>query len=355
MFGNLGGIQAVEPGYMTSRIAPLIGYGGLTYARCSQQTPFGRLATEWNVSASNTILSVEIPVNTTAIVYVPEASGTTMFEGAVPAVTAPGVQYLGMTNGAAAYAVGSGNYVFNWARPWVAPAFLTNGGFESPSVATYQYNPSGASWTFMAQSGNNGSGITPNGTLFNSSNPSAPEGSQVAFLQSISTISQAISGFVPGAKYAVTFSAAQRAGQYQQSRQTWDLKVDNTVIASYAPPATATSYVDYTTNFTATAATHTLAFAGTDLVGGDNTVFLDNVRIVPSPSLTVVQLGLQLTNLLSGNQFQLSWPADHTGWRLQMQANGLGTNWVNVLNTDYVNSLRLPMSNGSAFFRLVYP
>ena len=71
---------------------------------------------------------------------------------------------------------------------------------------------------FTAQSGNNGSGITPNGTLFNSSNPNAPEGSQVAFLQSISTISQAISGFVPGAKYAVTFSAAQRAGQFRAWR-----------------------------------------------------------------------------------------------------------------------------------------
>jgi len=37
--------------------------------------------------------------------------------------------------------------------------------------------------------------------------------------------------------------------------------------------------VDYTTNFTATATTHTLKFVGTDLHGGDNTVFLDNVRL----------------------------------------------------------------------------
>jgi len=84
-------------------------------------------------------------------------------------------------------------------------------------------------------------------------------------------------------------------------------------------------------------------------------VFLDNVRIVPSPSLTAVQLGLQLTNFPSGNQFQLSWPADHTGWRLQMQTNGLGTNWADVLNANYFNVLLLPMTNGSAFFRLVYP
>ena len=113
--------------------------------------------------------------------------------------------------------------------------------------------------------------------------------------------------------------------------------------------------MDYTTNFTATAATHTLSVVGTDLLGGDNTVFLDNVRIAPAPALTPVQLGLQLTNLPSGNQMQLSWPADHTGWRLQMQTNGLSTNWVTVLNANYLNTMLQPMTNSSAFFRLVYP
>jgi hypothetical protein len=355
MFGNLGGIQMVQPGYQQSRIAPLIGYGGLTYALCSQQTPFGRLATEWNVTASNTVLSVEIPVNTTAIVYVPAASGTTVFEGAVPAATAPGVQFLGMTNGTAMFAVGSGNYVFNWARPWEAPPLLTNGGFESPSVATFQYNPPGSAWAFTAESSSGGSGITANGTLFNSSNPNAPEGVQVAFLQKVSTIAQTISGFVPGANYAVIFSAAQRAGQFQQSAQTWDLKLDNTVLASYAPPASATNYTDYTANFTATAATHTLSFVGSNLLSGDNTVFLDNVRLVLAPSLTSPQLGGQVAN----RQFQLQWPPDQLGWRLEMQTNslavGLGTNWIAIPSSQGTNVFSLPVTDGSAFFRLVYP
>jgi alpha-L-rhamnosidase len=438
MFGNLGGIQALAPGYQQSRIAPLVGYGGLTNASCFQQTPFGRLATAWNLSNGTCSLTAEIPVNATAIIHVPQKSGTTVFEGGIPADTAPGVSYLGTTNGTAVYSVGSGFYTFtstpelsaptvltatagtnqvllNWfpspfatgydikrstigggpyttvaanvaatnytdtttangvtyyyvvsarnaagesgnsAEASATPQFVFNYGFETPSVGSFQYNPSGAGWTFTAQSGNNGAGLTPNGTLFNSSNPNAPEGTQVAFLQSISTISQAISGFVPGATYAVTFSAAQRAGQFQQSRQTWDLRLDGSVIASYAPPANATSYVDYAAAFTATAATHTISFVGTDLPGGDNTVFLDNVRIVPSPSLALVQLGMQLTNFPDGNQFQLSWPADHTGWRLQMQTNGLGTNWADVPNANYVNALRLPMISASAFFRLVYP
>jgi hypothetical protein len=235
------------------------------------------------------------------------------------------------------------------------PEFVLNSGFESPKVAIYQYNPSGAAWTFSPQSGNSGSGITANGTLFDNSNPNAPEGVQVAFLQSTSTISQAISGFVPGAGYAVTFAAAERAGQYQHGGQTWNVKVDNAVIASYNPPATATNYVDYTTHFSATATTHTLSFAGTDLVGGDNTVFLDEVRIVPAPLVTPVQLGFGNRNFTGSNQIQLSWPADHTGWRLQMATNLAGANWVDVLNANYVNALGLPISDDCAFFRLVYP
>jgi alpha-L-rhamnosidase len=356
MFGNLGGIQALAAGYQHSRIAPLVGFDGLTNANCFQQTPFGRIATTWTASNGICVLTVEIPVNTTATVHVPAKSGTTVYEGAVPAATAPGVQSLGTTNGTAVYAVGSGTYVFT-SELGVTPHLVDNFGFEMPQVSTFQYNPAGGGWTFTAQSGNNGSGITPNGTLFNSSNPNAPEGVQVAFLQSIAAISQAIAGFVPGANYAVTFSAAQRAGQFQQSRQTWDLNMDGSTIASYSPPASSTNYTDYTANFTATAGTHTLAFVGSNLLDGDNTVFLDNVRITLAPSLTPVELGWQW----AGGQLLLSWPADHLGWRVEMQTNapgvGLGTNWITLPGSESTNAIAFQPGtvNGSLFLRLAYP
>ena len=264
-----------------------------------------------------------------------------------------------VTNGGTYYyvvsAVTSSGEGANSLEVSATPQFIFNFGFEVPQVSTYQYNPSAASWTFTPQSGNNGSGITANDSLFDSSNPNAPQGVQVAFLQSISTISQAISGFVPGANYTVTFSAAQRAGQYENGGQTWNLTMNGATIGSYNLPATATNYVDYSANFTATAATQTLSFVGTDLVGGDNTVFLDNVRIAPAPSLTPVQLGWALAGLSPANQIQLSWPADHTGWQLQMQVNSLGTNWFTLPNANYTDTLLLPMTNSAAFFRLAYP
>jgi len=186
------------------------------------------------------------------------------------------------------------------------PQFILNFGFETPSISIYQYNPTGGSWTFTAQSGSSGSGITANNSLFTTGNPAAPQGIQSAFLQGVSTISQTISGFVPGLKYNLTFAAAQRA-TYENGGQTWNVKIDNTVIGSYSPAASATNYTNYTANFTASAPTHTLAFVGTDLHGGDNTVFLDNIQLTPAPSLTPPQIGWQFAS----GRIQFSWPIDH--------------------------------------------
>ena len=236
------------------------------------------------------------------------------------------------------------------------PNFVLNFGFETPSISTYQYNPSGGSWTFTALSGANGSGITANNSLFTTGNPNAPQGIQSAFLQGLGSISQTLSGFVPGLKYNLTFAAAQRA-TYENGGQTWNVKIDNTVIGSYSPAPSATSYANFTTNFTASAATHTLAFVGTDLHGNDNTVFLDNIQLTPAPSTTPRQIGWQLAN----GRLQFSWPVDHFGWHLEMQANppgtGLGTNWSAVPGSQTTNVFFVPVNpgNGSVFFRLAYP
>jgi hypothetical protein len=69
----------------------------------------------------------------------------------------------------------------------------------------------------------------------------------------------------------------------------------------------------------------------------------------------------QITFGNNGGQIYAGWPADHTGWWLQMQTNsvdeGLGTNWVNISGSDATNQISIPINtvNGSAFFRLVSP
>ncbi|MGA9627191.1 MAG: alpha-L-rhamnosidase C-terminal domain-containing protein [Bryobacteraceae bacterium] len=236
---------------------------------------------------------------------------------------------------------------------------ISNPGFETPSISTYEYNPSGGSWKFTAQSGSTGSGISANGSAFTSGNSSAPQGVQVAFLQGTATISQTVTGLITGAIYQVAFSAAQRNNIYgQQAGQTWQLRLDGTTIGAYAPPESAQSYVDYRATFTASAtSSHTIAFVGTNTNGGDNTVFIDNVRLALAPSLSPPHFTCQV----AGGQIRLLWPPDHAGWELQMQTNplnvGLGTNWTEVLGSALTNQFVLPigLANGSAFFRAAYP
>jgi alpha-L-rhamnosidase len=159
------------------------------------------------------------------------------------------------------------------------PQLLVDGGFESPSISTYQYNPINTAWTFTAMSNGSGSGISANNSLFTSDNPIAPEGIQVAFLQATGTISQTINGLKPGTTYNLLFSAAQRGG-YINGGQTWLITLDGSTVASFAPGTGAMTYTNYSASLTATAATQTLAFVGTDTNTGDNTVFIDNVRLV---------------------------------------------------------------------------
>jgi hypothetical protein len=236
---------------------------------------------------------------------------------------------------------------------------IANFGFETPVTSSYVYNPSGGNWTFTALSGNNGSGITANGSPFTSGNPSAPQGSQVAFLQGTASISQSLLGLIAGAIYQISFSAAQRNNVYgQQLGQTWQLQLDGTPVGAFAPPETAQNYATYSATFTVpSSGSHKLAFVGTDANGGDNTVLIDNVQIALAPSLAQ----LNLAYAVEGEQIQLLWPASHTGWELQMQTNppyaGLSANWVTVTGSPLTNQLILPLvpADGSTFFRLAYP
>jgi len=83
-----------------------------------------------------------------------------------------------------------------------------------------------------------------------------------------------------------------------------------------------------------------------------------------STASAVSTIGVLGTNLLAvplGNTLKLSWPADHTGWRLQAQTNlltqGLGTNWSDVPGSVNTNQTTVPLTttNGVVFFRMVFP
>ena len=165
--------------------------------------------------------------------------------------------------------------------------------FQAPALGSgaFQYNPVGASWTYSGTSG-----LAGNGSAFTVNNPSAPVGNQVAFIQSLGSISQNIV-FVPGT-YDLSFSAAQR-GNYQSSTQTFQVLVDGTVVGTFNT-LTGTSYATLTTSsFTVTAGSHTIIFQGTNLNGGDNTVLIDKLAINPLPT-SLTDSGFEMPALANG-------------------------------------------------------
>lgn len=64
---------------------------------------------------------------------------------------------------------------------------------------------------------------------------------------------------------------------------------------------------------------------------------------------------------VTGGTLTLSWPTDHTGWRLQVQTNslssGLNTNWFDVSGAATTNEISLPIDSSfdSVFYRLIFP
>ena len=156
----------------------------------------------------------------------------------------------------------------------VAPASL-----QTPTLAygTFQYNPTGSSWAFSGSAG-----LAAVGSAFTSGNPSPPEGSQVAFLQGRGSAAENV--IVPAGAYTISFSAAQR-GNVQASAQTFQVKVDGSVVGTFNN-LTGTGYTSLTTSSFA-AGSHTITFLGTDLNGGDNTVFINQVVLNQLPTTTL--------------------------------------------------------------------
>ena len=276
-----------------------------------------------------------------------------------------------VTNGATNYYVVSATSVagesLNSLEASATPEAIPNFGFETPAVGTYEYLPGGAAWSFGGTNGGGGAGIAANDSGFTTYNAPAPEGVQVAFVQTYGTFSQTLTGFTPGTTYTITFFAAQRADTgNQHGGESWNVTLDGQTIKSYSPGAGATSYATYTASFTATATTHTLGFVGTDLAGGDNTVFIDDVRISPAfqfkPPAVVLSspannaaftlpatLSLAATVTNNGDAIaRVQFLSNATNLIGQAMAIPYTLVWSNVVAGEFSLSAQVVLSNGLA-------
>jgi len=113
------GIDLLQPGFTKILIDPQIG-GGLTSAEGYYDSINGRIASAWQFTNNVLTLSITIPANTTAEIHVPTTNATAITESGVPVASSTGVTYVGVSNSAAVYTVGSGNYQFT--SPFSVPA-----------------------------------------------------------------------------------------------------------------------------------------------------------------------------------------------------------------------------------------
>jgi len=112
----------------------------------------------------------------------------------------------------------------------------------------------------------------------------------------------------------------------------------------------------------------TIVLPSTDSTGASTYVWKTNLDV--DGSITLVSGGASPVNTtpanlafqVSGGQITLSWPADHTGWRLQAQTNAPGvglnsTNWYDVVGASSTDTVTIPINptNGPVFYRMIYP
>ena len=142
--------------------------------------------------------------------------------------------------------------------------------FESPVLATgaFKYQPTATGWTF-----NSGAGLAKNLSAFTMSNPNAPSGTQVLFVQgkgvAMTTLNVMTSGF-----YHIRLAAAQRKGQ----KQSIELLIDNVRVGVITP--TNENYeTEYSLPVKVERGNHLIQIKGLNPLSTDNTALIDDLSL----------------------------------------------------------------------------
>ena len=105
------GCDPAGPGFKKIIIHPQP-VGDLTWVKASYNSIRGKIVSDWKRDGDKFKLSVTIPANTTATIFVPARSADAVAESGMTAGQGKGVKFLRMENGHAVFAVESGEYTF---------------------------------------------------------------------------------------------------------------------------------------------------------------------------------------------------------------------------------------------------
>lgn len=113
----IAGIQLDEnkPAFLSFQVKPLL-TDSLRYAKARIETMRGPISSEWEKHQEQFVLKLEVPFNTTAIVYLPGSADELVREGGLPLEQVGGIEYLGYKEGAHILKVNSGRYLFTMSQ-----------------------------------------------------------------------------------------------------------------------------------------------------------------------------------------------------------------------------------------------
>ncbi|MEC0169071.1 family 78 glycoside hydrolase catalytic domain [Paenibacillus graminis] len=113
LYRHIAGIELDEahPGYKEFVIKPQPG-GDLTWAAAALETMYGRIRSEWSITSNQMELSVSVPPNTSAALYLPNAGLPRVLEGDVHLEQAIGVHSAEQLEHEVKVMLGSGDYRF---------------------------------------------------------------------------------------------------------------------------------------------------------------------------------------------------------------------------------------------------
>ena len=112
LYGSLAGIgQTAESiAYKEVEIKPEV-VGDVHFANGSVQSPYGLITSAWTMKGGNFTLNVHIPVNSSAIVYLPASEGATFFSNGKKIA-------VNVIHGKGKVNIGSGKYQFTVVNRW---------------------------------------------------------------------------------------------------------------------------------------------------------------------------------------------------------------------------------------------
>ena len=160
---------------------------------------------------------------------------------------------------------------------------------------------------------------------------------------------------VPTGLSAVAGDAAVRLSWNTATNATgYNVRRSFTSGGSYTTIAVNVSGLNYTNTGLANGTLYYYVVSATNTFTG-----LESSNSVPVSARPVSFTKPNFSYTFAGNSLTATWPTSHTGWRLQVQTNGLNSNgWSTVTDSATTNFMVLPIADGTpigVFYRLVYP